>query len=799
MSTIEIKLQQSIGGSEADTATIITAGRVATFMDSSVDPCDNFYKFSCNGYIASNFIPNLQSGDSSIFAQLAAQRSNELLRILYGERESSLKSVFANDAGYEPVYRQMLSYFQVCNNSVPYTSANSSPQDANSLANYTTVKSAYIANMTQYVSTNMSVDPTQDDLAYVKLHASLSTLDPNVILQVRGMQTGLPTWIVQPEALIDPNNKNSVILTFGPTMLGAGYQLDDSLLPQYSYFLFEVLSTYLYKSTDPMTVNNLANAMASFELSMWKLMTAYPALSQDKWLKVNMATMETMYPYLVSVSGNYTGKGWHKYFVAIGIPVATPGTVNIEIGIYISSPQYYAALNTLFQNTSPHTIAEYAKFIALGHVGVIGQLHGFLIDGLYYTGLNIGFTSQTVSRFRKGFVANQRKTVREYLNPVRPGFDATFQSRLEALKSENLILDQDISSQAQILITEQCVADTMEQFPLVLGRAYYELVLSQYTRSSVRQLVFNIQNAYANRMNNPNTEPWLDAVSRAAAIQKLKAINLMILLPDEGLDGGYMGRFYQDIVAATPQQSLLNNFLAATYQVNRVQMRYWTMDPEQLQFLATQDWTTVNAFYEQTTNRLILPMGLIHPMFVNPKSSLAMSYGVIGSIIGHELTHAFDTQGVKYDANGNPTNLFDYSSDQKFQSLTKCYSTFFDGYSYLNVSINGDRTLAENIADNGGLHVSWDAYQYEATGMSPSTLPGLSSYTQDQLFWMGYGQVWCSSSVQTLQALLQAQDVHTIASVRVNAGLALNDAFRSTWNCPVGSAMAPAKECSLWK
>ncbi|MCP9265095.1 hypothetical protein DINM_020296 [Dirofilaria immitis] len=186
----------------------------------------------------------------------------------------------------------------------------------------------------------------------------------------------------------------------------------------------------------------------------------------------------------------------------------------------------------------------------------------------------------------------------------------------------------------------------------------------------------------------------------------------------------------------------------------------------------------------------------------------AANYGAIGTVMGHELTHGFDDDGSLYDMNGNLNNWWSDESYKNFKNKAQCFIEQYGSYKVPNTDfkVNGKLTLGENIADNGGIKQSFRAYRNYMrqighsgdSGHFKSHLPGISNFTNDQLFFLSFAQVWCSHQTKEAQIKQVLTNEHSPAMYRVNGALSNLPEFSKTFNCPSGSLLNPRKRCSVW-
>ncbi|KAK0143922.1 Metalloendopeptidase PEX [Merluccius polli] len=226
----------------------------------------------------------------------------------------------------------------------------------------------------------------------------------------------------------------------------------------------------------------------------------------------------------------------------------------------------------------------------------------------------------------------------------------------------------------------------------------------------------------------------------------------------------------------------------------RVQRTEWYTSP-----------TTVNAFYSSSTNQIRFPAGeLQKPFFWGKEYPRSLSYGAIGVIVGHELTHGFDNNGRKYDKNGNLDHWWSNSSIKAFNDKSQCVVNQYNNYHSEEADHNvlGKRTLAENIADNGGIREAFRAYrrwiQQNRGGKEEPLLPGLG-LTNNQLFFLSYTHVRCYAyRPETARELIQT-GAHSPPKYRVIGSMSNFEEFRKAFNCPAASTMnRGAESCRVW-
>ncbi|KAG0364241.1 hypothetical protein BGX24_004722 [Mortierella sp. AD032] len=217
----------------------------------------------------------------------------------------------------------------------------------------------------------------------------------------------------------------------------------------------------------------------------------------------------------------------------------------------------------------------------------------------------------------------------------------------------------------------------------------------------------------------------------------------------------------------------------------------------------------VNTFYDLTANQIVFPAGILQRPFFHVESPDYVNYGGFGVVAGHEVTHGFDNMGHRFDSVGRLDNWWTNATEKAFNEKAQC---LIDQYGNFTVkgpdgkdhNVDGQLTLSENIADNGGLKQSYRAWQTRLKA-DPSgkkfknyQLPGLEKYTRKQLFFISYGRLWCSKERPEYLMQLIRTDIHSPSQWRINGAVQNSPEFSQAFKCPAGSPMNPAKKCQVW-
>lgn len=324
-----------------------------------------------------------------------------------------------------------------------------------------------------------------------------------------------------------------------------------------------------------------------------------------------------------------------------------------------------------------------------------------------------------------------------------------------------------------------------------LGRLYVEKYFPAEAKTRMEILVQNLITALGQRIDMAE---WMTNTTKANAHEKLSTILVKIGYPDKWRD--YNGLdIRNDSYFANVMRSNEFDIAYMFSKINKPANRdEWGMTPQ-----------TVNAYYNPTTNEICFPAAILQPPFFNMDADEAANYGAIGVVIGHELTHGYDDQGRQYDKDGNlndwwteedATN-FDNNKQVLIEAFNNCVAV--DDPELGIIHGNGELTLGENIADNGGLHVSYLAMQNAmAKGQVNKNL--MDGFTPEQRFFLAYAAVWAQNIRDKAALQLTQMDVHSLGRNRVNVALPQVTEFIEAFGIQEGDGMwlAPEKRVVLW-
>jgi putative endopeptidase len=328
---------------------------------------------------------------------------------------------------------------------------------------------------------------------------------------------------------------------------------------------------------------------------------------------------------------------------------------------------------------------------------------------------------------------------------------------------------------------KQCVASTVERMPDLVGEIF---VRDRFPGDSKAAAERYVQAISAAMVTNLDALPWMDATTRTRARAKLAAMIYQIGYPKT------WQRYDVPLAATTYAANALRLLaLARGRELARIGK---PVDREQWQIAPSM----VNAFYSASRNRMVFPAGILQQPLYSLHAAASVNLGAIGMIVGHELTHGFDDQGSQFDAVGNLTNWWEPATLAQFQTRTWCVIDQYARYDVAGVKLSGANTVGENIADIGGVKLSLTAMR-TLRAAAPETVVA-DGFTEDQQFFLGFGQAWCTKMRPDLEKLMVATDEHSPPIWRVNGALAATPEFARAFSCRAGQRLAPVKPCAVW-
>ena len=451
------------------------------------------------------------------------------------------------------------------------------------------------------------------------------------------------------------------------------------------------------------------------------------------------------------------------------------------------------AMNTKLENRNPqatfnrYTVEEAAAFAPnidwKGYFEAMGILEGMksfnIAQPKYFAEVSKVLADTDVETMKAYFAWHEITSAANYLSDDFVNAEFDFFGKLMSGREENRPRWKRVTGTVEGAMGE------------ALGQLYVERYFPAEAKVRMETLVNNLIEALGQRIDMAE---WMTDATKANAHKKLNTIYVKIGYPNKWRD--YSGleikndSYYANVVRS-------NEFDVA-YMMSKINKPVdkdeWLMTPQ-----------TVNAYYNPTTNEICFPAAILQPPFFNMEADEAANYGAIGVVIGHELTHGFDDQGRQYDELGNLNDWwteedaknFDNNKQTLIEAFNNCIA--LDDPELGKMNGNGELTLGENIADNGGLHVSYLAMQ-NAMAKKQVNKNAMDGFTPEQRFFLAYAAVWASNIRPQAALQLTQMDVHSLGRNRVNVALPQVTEFIEAFGIKEGDGMwlEPEKRVVLW-
>ena len=325
---------------------------------------------------------------------------------------------------------------------------------------------------------------------------------------------------------------------------------------------------------------------------------------------------------------------------------------------------------------------------------------------------------------------------------------------------------------------------TDEALGEALGKLYVDKYFDSNSKKKVNTMVDNLVAAYRVRINSRD---WMSAETKAQGQLKLDKLIKKLGYPDTWIDYTKLtigkASYWANVVNGRKFQ--YGRMLAKIGKpVDRME---WGMTPP-----------TVNAYYNPTSNEIAFPAGIMQVPFFDPNADDAFNYGVMGAIIGHELTHGFDDQGAQFDSDGNLKMWWSASDYKNFKDKTKLIIEQFNNFKAIDtLHVNGELTQGENIADLGGLTMAYYAYKKSLNGQKS---PVMAGFTGEQRFFISWAQGWKTLMRDAYLKQMIATNPHSPGNFRAVGPLSNMPEFYEAFDVKEGDGMfiPVTKRVNIW-
>ena len=317
-----------------------------------------------------------------------------------------------------------------------------------------------------------------------------------------------------------------------------------------------------------------------------------------------------------------------------------------------------------------------------------------------------------------------------------------------------------------------------------LGKLYVEQEFGEDAKKKMSDMIEDLRDVFTERLKELD---WLSPATKERALQKFSRFRAKIGYPSKFIDYSSIRitreNFFENITAA-------NKFDFQRYikRVNSpVDRELWEMTPP-----------TVNAYFSPTENEIVFPAGILQPPFFDPKLDDAVNYGATGGTIAHEITHGFDDEGRKFDADGNIKSWWSQEDEKAFLEKAKEVSRLYGSLEALpGLKVNGDLTLGENIADIGGVSVAFEALERRLK-RNPELRKEIDGLTPEQRFFIGWGQSWRMNVREEALRWQVSNDPHSPDNFRAEVPAWVHEKFDSTFSGMKGKRQKPVQTLKIW-
>jgi putative endopeptidase len=330
----------------------------------------------------------------------------------------------------------------------------------------------------------------------------------------------------------------------------------------------------------------------------------------------------------------------------------------------------------------------------------------------------------------------------------------------------------------------RCTQSVDRDLGEALGQAYVDRTFGAEGKARMLKMVQALETALGTDIQQLD---WMSDATKKEAEVKLKGFEGKIGYPDNWRDYSSV-TIARDDLAGNVYRSGEFEFHRQLQKIGKpVDRGEWGMTPP-----------TVNAYYDPQLNTVNFPAGILQPPYFDKAMDDAVNFGSIGAVIGHEMTHAFDDEGRKFDPTGNLRDWWTEQDGKEFERRAQCVADEYSGFEATPGSkVNGNLTLGENTADNGGTRIALMALQntLAAEGKSDESIDGISV---EQAFFIAFGQSWCENLTPQLLRMMAQSNPHSPPQFRVNGVVSNMPEFQKAFACKKGQPMVRDNACHVW-
>ncbi|ORY20486.1 zincin [Neocallimastix californiae] len=678
-----------------------TSNRILSGLDTSVDPCEDFYQFTCNNWMNENIIPE---GEDKILNFLSGQEeTTKVVQDIVTGNYIINKNQSNEDQQYDEILLNKLnSLYKSCINTDKINEQGKEP----------------ILNLINELKIN------ENRLYYNDTDILTSTLAE---MHDYGMTTLIDVDVINPST----NARHYYITVLEYSGALESYE-ESEKLNQYRKMI-ETSFSVIFGDQPERDINKMTENVIEFEKSINSL--ASPELYVNAKLennKMKFGEMIQRWKYI----------NWELYFKK------RFGDKYSEIkegdDVLLFPAMYFDNLEKVLAETDVETLAIY-------------------------------FEWKVIKRYIK-YISE------DIVHVVAPLYDD---------------IDENLSRNSY------CYSATVNAMPMTVSRFYAEKVHSNYKKEYAEKTFEYVKQAMMERIGQME---WLEDETKKYAIKKLSLVKDKIGYPEFLKHPKNLVDKYNSLEIGDDFFTNILNY--HKYTIKEVLNKYNT--PYEVTDMALTNQQTINAFYSPNSNSIFIPTASLQPPFINTNSPNYLNFGSLGTVIGHELTHAFDGNGKNYDIEGKINNWWVNNDVEEFVQLAQCFIEQYNQYymeddNHNKYYVSGLKSINENLADNGGLTRAYEAWKLslkedpKQVKKDNPRLPGLSQYSFDQLFFISFGQTWCAKFKSDPSILaMYTNNGYSPGQARVNGSVSNSPYFAKVFNCANKTPMNPDKKCVIW-
>ncbi|CEF68492.1 Phosphate-regulating neutral endopeptidase [Strongyloides ratti] len=386
---------------------------------------------------------------------------------------------------------------------------------------------------------------------------------------------------------------------------------------------------------------------------------------------------------------------------------------------------------------------------------------------------------------------NNEDNLNEFVNnQVMSLLKKNISNKSRTIKMLKIVFDKCISNFPMNSLSI-CLKFINNQMSYAVDSLYVNEKITKNDMNEVSKVLKNLKNIFITTFKRQN---WLKNEEKNEIIMKVKNMHFHFSYDSIITNYTILDEYYQNLfIKEDDNFNEIKNKLKSFVVSDLFQKKYENNDYNSLTSKAT-------ATYFDEDNKVFIGAGYINLPFYHIKLPKSMIYGAFGSLIGHEIMHAFDMNGLKFDKNSKMTKWFSEETEEKFKKKSKCFVKQYDKYigKQSKMHINGKATLNENIADNEGLKISFMAYKTNVKMRNKLNIRVLKNYTNEQLFFIAYGMSFCTNRSIKNEVQLIKYGEYSSERYRVIGAVSNNNDFMEAFGCKLDTPMNSLKKCRIW-